>query len=196
LEELVAGRAGRGTTLKSEKAEEDPAIDRRAEELAILNALRRILRLLRLSAVNVQTTAGVSAAQLYILRQLAEDRDGASIGELAEQTLTDRSSVASVVDRLVAAGLAERAVSAEDRRRAEIWITRAGQKLVAKAPAPPTSQLVAALETLSDADLQGLAIKLSTLVHAMGLDTAPPSMFFEDSDGNGTAGRSRAHRGR
>ena len=162
-------------------------VERRAEELMILNALRRILRLLRLGATDVQASLGVSAAQLYVLGQLAEDHDGASIGQLAQQTLTDRSSVASVVDRLVAAGLADRTVSAEDRRRAEIRITRAGEKLVAKAPAPPTAQLVAALETLSDPELSGLARSLASLVHAMGLDESPASMMFEDSDGNGSA---------
>jgi DNA-binding MarR family transcriptional regulator len=161
-------------------------IDRQAEELVILNALRRILRMLRLSAVDVQAEVGVSAAQLHVLRHLSEDRDGASIGELAEQTLTDRSSVASVVDRLVASGLAERGISAEDRRRAEVWITRAGQKLISKAPQSPTAQLVSALDSLPDADLLALAKGLTTVVDAVGRDDAPEGSPAEDR-GNGAA---------
>jgi DNA-binding MarR family transcriptional regulator len=168
--------------IRSSKKQEENSADRRTQELLILNAFRRILRLLRLSAVEVQAESGVSAAQLYVLRQLAEDRDGASIGELAEQTLTDRSSVASVVERLVTAGLAERRVSAEDRRRAEIWITRAGQKLVDRSPSPPTSRLVIGLETLSDAELASLVKGLPALVHGMGLDEMPAEMMFEDSE--------------
>jgi DNA-binding MarR family transcriptional regulator len=168
--------------IRSSKAQDQNSADRRTQELLILNAFRRILRLLRLSAVEVQAESGVSAAQLYVLRQLAEDRDGASIGELAEQTLTDRSSVASVVERLVAAGLAERRVSAEDRRRAEIWITRAGQKLVDRGPAAPTSRLVLGLEALSDAELASLVEGLPALVHGMGLDETPAEMFFENGE--------------
>jgi DNA-binding MarR family transcriptional regulator len=168
--------------IRSSKTQEENSADRRTQELLILNALRRIWRLLRLSAVEVQAEAGVSAAQLYVLRQLAEDRDGASIGELAEQTLTDRSSVASVVDRLVAAGLAERRVSTGDRRRAEVWITRAGQKLVDRAPSPPTSRLVLGLEALSDAELASLAAGLPALVHGMGLEAIPAAMLFEDPE--------------
>ena len=155
-------------------------VDRHHEELTIINAFRRILRLLRLTAVGIQAEVGISAAQLYVLRQLAADKDGASIGELAQQTLTDRSSVASVVDRLVASGFADRSVSEEDRRRAEVRITPAGLELVSQSAPPPTSRLVAALETFPDEELVTLARGLDALVHAMGLDATAAPMLFED----------------
>jgi predicted transcriptional regulator len=41
----------------------------------------------------------VSAAQLYVLRQLDRSASG-SLSELARRTLTDRSSVSDVVERL------------------------------------------------------------------------------------------------
>ncbi|MSR22976.1 MAG: MarR family transcriptional regulator [Gemmatimonadetes bacterium] len=80
-------------------------------EVTIVNAIRRILRSLRLSAVATHATVGISAAQLYVLRQLAENGDSSTITALAERTLTDRSSVAVVVHRLVTRGLAQRSRS-------------------------------------------------------------------------------------
>jgi DNA-binding MarR family transcriptional regulator len=159
----------------------DAEHERRKAESVIVNGLRRIMRSIRLSAATVQTKTGISAAQLYVLRQLAEDRTGVSIGQLANETLTDRSSVASAVDGLVAAGLAERGTSRKDRRRAEVHITPAGEKLVHKAAPPPTSKLVTALETLSDKELKAMAEAMGSLVHAMHIERTPAGMFLGET---------------
>ena len=159
------------------------------EELAVLNAFRRILRLLRLSAVGIQAEVRISAAQLHVLRQLAADRDGASIGELAEQTLTDRSSVASVV----AAWWRRGWPSDRSPRRTAVaprcGSPGAGKCLVARSSPPLTARLVAALETLGDAELSGLARSLEALVHSMGLDAVTATMLFDDPESNGRAPR-------
>ena len=89
----------------------------------------------------------------------------------------------------MAAGLAERSVSEEDRRRAQVWITRAGKCLVARSSPPLTARLVAALETLGDAELSGLARSLEALVHSMGLDAVTATMLFDDPESNGRAPR-------
>src|SRR4051812_30099256 len=89
---------------------------RRAEKptvLASVDAIRRILRALRLAARQTQMVAGLSAAQLFVLRAL-EDGEQASLSELATRTMTDRSSVASVVDRLLEAGLVVRGTAKAD----------------------------------------------------------------------------------
>lgn len=144
----------------------------------VVNAVRRILRALRVAAGATQA-AGISAAQLYVLRQLTDD-SALSINELAARTLTDRSSVASVVERLEARGLVDRSKSAQDRRRAEVRITKAGREMLAHAPPPPTELLVGALARLSDMELRNLAHSLTELVHAMNLDHAAAPMMFEE----------------
>jgi DNA-binding MarR family transcriptional regulator len=145
-------------------------------------SIRRIVRVLRLASQKTQAAAGISAAQLFVLRSL-EDGDDASLSEIAARTLTDRSSVAAVVDRLVDAGLVSRAAAVADRRRAAIAITRAGRSVLKRAPEPPTALLVAGLDALTDRQLASLARGLALLTHAMGLGEAPAGMFFDDSAG-------------
>jgi DNA-binding MarR family transcriptional regulator len=159
---------------------------RAAETLVVVNGIRRITRALRLAAGATQAQSGISAAQLFVLRQLAEG-SGMSISALAARTLTDRSSVAAVVDRLVERGLARRGVSAADRRRAEVAITPRGRQLLESAPPAPTSLLTAALTRLADTELHALADSVDRLVGAMGLGATPAVMLFEEDSpaGNG-----------
>jgi DNA-binding MarR family transcriptional regulator len=144
-----------------------------------VDAFRRILRALRLAATKTQMAAGLSAAQLFVLRAL-DDGEEASLSEIAERTMTDRSSVAAVIERLLAAGLVARGTSREDRRRAAITITPEGRKVLRRAPAPPTALLVAGLEQVSHAQLESLARGLAALTSAMGLDDQTPGMLFDD----------------
>jgi len=125
--------------------------------------------------------AGISAAQLFVLRSL-QDGTEASISEIAGRTMTDRSSAASVIERLVSAGLVSRATASEDRRRAAVAITRAGQDLVRRAPQAPTALLVAGLEGLSHDQLAMLSAGLTALTDQMGLSGEAAGMLFEDGD--------------
>ena len=145
-----------------------------------VNAMRRILRELRVAERQTQMRAGISAAQLYVLETLADGRES-SLSDIASATLTDRSSVAAVVDRLVEAGLVSRGTATVDRRRAAITITRAGRAALRRAPRPPTSLLVTGLEALPDGQLGALADSLRALESAMGLSDTPAGMLFEDA---------------
>jgi DNA-binding MarR family transcriptional regulator len=148
---------------------------------ASVDAFRRILRALRLASTKTQMAAGLSAAQLFVLRAV-QDGAEASLSEIAGRTLTDRSSVAAVVDRLLAGGLVERGTSGVDRRRAAITIRPEGRRVLRRAPAPPTALLVAGLEQVAPGQLQALAEGLGALTDAMGLSAQDPGMLFEDGD--------------
>ena len=156
-------------------------------ERTVVNAFRRILRALRLSANTTRSALGISAAQLYVLRHLA-DKDGASISALAEETLTDRSSVADVVDRLVESGLVERSPHPADRRRASVRITKRGARLIKGAAPAPTDLLVAALEEMPEHEVRALSRCLTSLVGFMGLARTPAEMLFEDEGGQSRRG--------
>lgn len=148
---------------------------------ASVDAFRRILRALRLAATKTQMAAGLSAAQLFVLRAL-EGGTEASLSEIASRTMTDRSSVAAVVDRLLEDELVERGTSGEDRRRAAITITPEGRKVLRRAPEPPTSLLVSGLQQIDEAQLRALADGLLALTDAMGLSEQDAGMLFEDHD--------------
>ncbi len=139
--------------------------------------MRRLVRVLRLSARRVESSTGLSAAQLFVLRQVAE-APGVSLTELAAQTLTDRTSVRFVVNRLAADGLVQRERALDDRRRATVRPSAAGQALLREAPQAPTTELLAGFARLSDGDLRSLATALARLTEAMGLHGEPTEMLF------------------
>lgn len=147
-------------------------------EPVVLNAFRRITQALRLAAAQTQTETGISAAQLFVLTRL--DQEGPhSIKDLAEATMTDRSSVADVVDRLAARRLVSRRSSREDARRAEVHITPAGRRLLSRAPEAPTAILMEGIGGLADEELRALALGLNRLCEEMGLEDGQPAMLFE-----------------
>lgn len=149
----------------------------RASNSLVLNGVRRLDRGLRLAAREVERATGMSAAQLFVLAQLAVE-PAASIGQLAGRTLTDRSSVSVIVDRLAAARLVSRAPSPNDRRRAEVRITRAGRAVLDRAPTPPGDLLIEALQRLPAGHVKRLGELLQALNAELGFEEA--GMLFEE----------------
>jgi DNA-binding MarR family transcriptional regulator len=146
-----------------------------------LDAIRRIVRVLRLSSRSVERRFGIGGAQIFVLQQLAESPAG-SINELAERTYTHQSSVSVVVRRLVEQGLVVRRPALHDRRRRELRLTATGRRLVARAPVPGQVHLIDALLELPLTQLRTLGRLLRRVVGAMGAAGEPPAMLFtEDS---------------
>lgn len=146
-----------------------------------VEAIRKIVRALRDSAHLAQGETGITGAQLFVLRVLAE-HPGLSINELAERTMTHQSSVSVVVSRLVDRGLVVRATAPEDRRRLVVALTPRGRLLHQKAPAVAQELLVTAVRKLASEPRRGLAAGLQALADALGAPNERPSMFFEDDD--------------
>ncbi len=144
-----------------------------------MNALRRIVRDLRLSSREVERSVGVSGAQLFVLQALAEGR-ASSLNELADRTLTDQSSVSVVVRRLTDRRLVARKAASDDARRMELSLTPAGQRMIARCPEPTQARLVAALRRVAPPELVGLTEGLSALVRELGTEPAAPPMFFDE----------------
>ena len=144
----------------------------------VMDALRMVVRAVRLSGRAVERAIGISGAQLFVLEQL-RDAPATSVNELAARTSTHQSSVSVVVSRLAGRGLVARTPSA-DKRRLEISITPPGQELLAIAPETAQSRMVAALQRIPLERVTELAAALAALVRAMGLADAPAPMFFED----------------
>ena len=152
----------------------------------VMNGLRRLIRVLRLSDAEVDRRLRVSSAQLFVLAELGTV-PGCSVGELANRTHTDQSSVSMVITRLVGRGLVARAESAQDRRRVELRVTPKGRALLRRAPRTTQARLVDAVEALPASRRRVLASALSDLVGAIGGESEQPTLFFED----GTRRRAR-----
>lgn len=145
----------------------------------VLDGIRRLVRLLRVSARASERLVGISGAQLFVLQRLAE-AGPCSINTLAEQTLTHQSSVSAVVARLIERGLVTRRPSPEDGRRVEVSLAPAGRALLRDAPPMAQAQLIAGLRKLKPDAREGLARGLSALVLELGLDGDSPPLFFEE----------------
>src|SRR5205823_4436978 len=146
---------------------------------SVLASVRKLVRFLRLADRDAEAATGMSAAQLYVLHCLA-DAPAGSVAELAERTLTDPSSVSTVVDRLVRRGMVRRARSREDLRRTEIRLTPIGGLVLRSAPRAPQRAIVEGLRALAAERRTEIARSLERLLVAIGADATSPRMLFED----------------
>jgi DNA-binding MarR family transcriptional regulator len=148
-----------------------------------MDGLRRIVHALRVATRGSERAFGLSAAQLFVLRQLAR-ASGQSLGDLAERTRTTQSSVSEVVARLVRRGLVARRPSPQDRRRAELTLTAAGGAVLAEAPETVQERLLAGFGRLDEASRHVLAEALESWLVASGFDDVSPALFFEGETGH------------
>jgi DNA-binding MarR family transcriptional regulator len=147
-----------------------------------MNAIRSVVRALRLNTRSIEAKLGISLAQLFVLQQLA-DKPADSLNELAERTATHQSSVSVVVRRLVERGLVTRVAASTDRRRVQITLTPAGEALLQDAPPTVQNDLMRGMSRMSPDNRATLAELLETWVLAAGIDLAAPPMIFEDEPG-------------
>lgn len=86
-------------------------------------------------------------AEWVLLEHLAE-RDGQRVGELADVTIRDRTTITRFADGLVAKGWIERRPDPEDRRAVRLWLTAAGRRRQARLHALADDVLGRALDDL------------------------------------------------
>jgi len=158
----------------------------------VMDSIRRVVRMLRVSARASERLVGISGAQLFVLQQLAE-AGSCSIGELAEHTLTHQSSVSVVVSRLIERGLVSRRASETDGRRVQVALTPAGRTLLRQAPPMAQAHLIAGLRRMSTAQRGALAQGLSALVREIGAEAQSPTLLFEDEPPPRRTSRERNH---
>jgi DNA-binding MarR family transcriptional regulator len=155
-----------------------------------MDALRRLVRALHVSTHALEREFGISAARLFVLRQLALT-PRSSLGEIAARARTSQSSASEVVTALARRGLVTRGHATDDRRRAALTLTPRGRAILERAPATVQEQLLAGFERLEAPRRRALIDGLESWLAESGLADVPSTMFFESS---GTTGRDRAHR--
>lgn len=144
-----------------------------------MNAVRSIVRALRINTRAIEGHMGISLAQLFVLQALAE-RPATSLNDLAERTATHQSSVSVVVRRLVERGFVSRTSSPADKRRIEIAVTPAGRDLIATAPLTVQTQLMMAMDQMQPSEQDMLADLLELWLRNAKIDFTTPPMLGED----------------
>ncbi len=146
---------------------------------AALDAFRRIVQALRMSARGAEHRGGLSGAQLFALQQLAS-MPGASVNDLAARTFTHQSSVSVVVRRLVERRLVAKVAARDDRRRVRLALTDAGHAALRRSPEPIQHRLIAGIAKLSNPQQHTLAKALTQVARTMAGPRMAPPMFFEE----------------
>jgi DNA-binding MarR family transcriptional regulator len=163
-----------------------------SETTLAMDALRRLVHGLRASSHVAERDVGVSGAQLFVLRELAEE-PGISVRRLSERTLTDPSSVSVVVSRLVAEGLVTARRDEADARRSVLALTRRGQKLLGRGPEPYQARLIAALRAMAPTKLRRLRVALSEIVELVEPARGAAPLFFEEAPEKAKRSRRERH---
>lgn len=152
-----------------------------------LNAVRRLVRAVHVAHHETERTVGISAAQLYVLQELAH-APRQSLNDLAARTMTHQSSISEVVRRLLTAGLVARRPAPDDRRRAELSLTPRGVALLREAPPTVQQKLIRGFGALSPARQRALVVSLEAWLQAAGLAEVAATMLFEPEARRGRAG--------
>lgn len=150
----------------------------------ILDAVRKLVRLLRLADRAAQRDVGLSGAQLFVLHELGRTPE-LSLNDLAERTSTDQSSVSVVVTRLVEAGLVSRDRDPRDNRRLVLNLTRSGRTLLQKAPPVAQEQLIEIVERMPNADRRRFAETFEWILSELGAEQGAAPMLFEEEGRRG-----------
>jgi DNA-binding MarR family transcriptional regulator len=145
----------------------------------ILDSIRRLVRLLRVSERQAQAELGISGAQLFVLTELGKT-PALSLNALAERTRTDQSSVSVVVSRLVDAGLVTRDRDTHDARRLVLHLTKAGRVLMQKAPPVAQERLLNVFDRMPANERKTFAETFEAIVAGLSGDDGPAPMLFEE----------------
>jgi MarR family transcriptional regulator, organic hydroperoxide resistance regulator len=152
--------------------------DTRENAARAMDALRRVVRSLHGAHARARQEAGLSAAALFVLREVAA-APGLSVRELAQRTGTSMSAVSEVVRRVASMGLIRRETSDRDGRRASLALTPLGRVIAERSPQTVQERLLAAYRLLEPAEQATLANVLEAWLALAGLDNVRPRMFFE-----------------
>ena len=146
-----------------------------------MDGVRRLVRVLRSANSDTHRKTGITSAQLFVLRSIAE-HPGLSLDDLVRRTLTTQSTVSEVVTRLVGRALVTSKPAASDRRRVTLNVTPAGSDVITESAPPIQDTLIAALRSLPMAQQEAIADGLAAWLTAANLAGVVPSMLFEPDE--------------
>ena len=152
--------------MTTELAQEAEAADTNDAVRSVIRQLRVIIRALQGHSRSVERACGISAAQLWALWELQRS-PGLNVSDLSRQLSVHPSTASNLLDKLEQGGLIERQRRERDQRIVRLYVTAAGQDLLARAPAAPQGELNHALQDMDPQQLLGLEQALAALIARM-----------------------------
>jgi len=152
--------------MATELAREPEASETHDAVRSVIRQLRVIIRALQGHSRSVERACGISAAQLWALWELQRS-PGLNVSDLSRQLSVHPSTASNLLDKLEQGGLIERRRRERDQRIVRLYVTEAGQDLLARAPAAPQGELNSALQEMEPEQLLVLEQALGTLIGRM-----------------------------
>lgn len=155
------------------------SLKQRNAALEVLKKFRQIFRAAKLHFRQVERTAGVSGAQLWLLAELFE-RPGSRVKDLAASMALHQSTVSNLLEALSRRKLLVRKRDEVDQRVVRVFLSAAGERLVRKAPGPARGVLPDALEALPPAALRRLDQSVAALLKGMKVPAGATLTHLQD----------------
>lgn len=115
----------------------------------------------------VEKACGVNGAQIWAMATLRQT-PGMKVSELARALSIHVSTASNLLDKIEQSGFIRRERNTIDQRVVRLYLTREGEKALAKAPQPLTGILTHALDQLPDDALARLNQDLAAVIGHMG----------------------------
>lgn len=134
--------------------------------LEALRKIRLIIGAVRQHARDLETSCGVSGAQVWMLATIAQ-REDITVSQLSQALSVHVSTASNLLDKMARTGLIRRDRVESDRRLVRLSLTEAGREVLARAPAPFSGLLTDALERMPEDSLRRLDEALGELLQHM-----------------------------
>ncbi len=133
---------------------------------SIVQSLRVVVRSTQSHSRGIEKQCGVSAVQLWALWEIQKHL-GIKVSELSRALSIHYSTASNMLDKLEEKGLIRRDRSGEDQRVVRLYITDAGDNLLARAPQPAQGAVSDALLRMNSQSLSALNDGLQSLIEHM-----------------------------
>jgi len=135
----------------------------------VLRRFRSVFNAVKSHFQQVEKQAGIGGAQVWAL-SVVREQPGIGVSALARAMDVHQTTASNLVKALVELGLLESHRSGIDRRATQLKITRAGLRVLARAPGPASGVLPDALQQLDPATLARLDADLAKLLKLLDAD--------------------------
>lgn len=150
--------------------------DREERARRTLLTFRKVMAGAKRHLLEVRDKCELSGAQLWALSQIG-NRPGMTVQELAAAMSVHQSTASNLVEKLVKGRLVRRKRGTIDRRQVMLHATPSGTAMLRKTPNTASGALPAAMNRMTDEELQALEASLLVLADKLGAITEAEDEF-------------------
>ena len=141
----------------------------------LLISLRRVIRAIDIHSKQLSKQSGLTGPQLIVMKKVAE-LDAPMAKQVATEINLSPATVTNIIDRLESRDLVKRVRSQIDKRKVELYLTEAGEKLLEGSPKPLQEHFIKhyqELEPWEQSQLLSSVERIASMMDAEELDAAP-----------------------